>query len=687
MKRLCLALLALLCPLSLGAQTELDSLTARAVQQALLGNSDAVAEMAQSRNAQEKALQDEGINPTRLSDNLALLAAAASPNPPARKEVPRLIERFREDQETERLLGLYEQVVPRDRFTRARVNRQYERARNQVNSITQGLFSVIQLQLFGLVQPPLDFAEWLTLKRQFLTPEQRREYVQARDFLRSEEAPTPGDTLVEKAEKVVDSYPERRTRTNAHQARQNGLRSLKRNQQDSALWWFSREAQLRSSIEDTKNPSAETFQKLQQQSAAEEEGRNRSLTLGGDAERSYNQDSWNAYHALLRVAVEGIPTGTLSPADQELVQLRLPAEWAVLKAAEQRRTNHPESRATLVEWSNSAEDSFWQRRVQGYLQRVDFNPRLDFSRADADYRRQVRRYIVYAESPLNPGQHLSAEEARQQRGGWIRTVRQLFVFDMLARSLVLPLLPGNTFSRESTLDAYGRLHATERDTELGRRAEEKALRAFGKMKRFESAVQLAERLGETGTLKRRSRNWAKAEITRLEAFTEEQRLTKLEAVQQRIPTEEAKKILSDAVADERARQDVEVVVDRKFIRRNPAIWEQSQMFLPAEWTDGTKKNGEVGQEGLYLLSGDRVRFKSRHNKEWLTFDVTAGSVEKATTLILPLRRAEVAEEFLNQPRERKRVPIQVEGSAFPGVNMMPGLVPLDPSPLNRRYYN
>jgi hypothetical protein len=49
-------------------------------------------------------------------------------------------------------------------------------------------------------------------------------------------------------------------------------------------------------------------------------------------------------------------------------------------------------------------------------------------------------------------------------------------------------------------------------------------------------------------------------------------------------------------------------------------------------------------------------------------------------------RAGGLREALDAPRSRKRIPVAIEGGAFPGFDVMPGLVALEPNERERRLY-
>ncbi len=684
------ALLAtpLLCTAQEGApQVSIEQLaTQQALQFSLLGKPAELDALARSREIEEKNQKRNGQRPLILSDNIALLSGAIQPRVRSKSTTKNLLQNFKQDGETEQLFALVDQVNPREQFARARSNQRYESARRQVNSFTGAIFSVLQLQLFGLLQPPLDFAEWYTVGRKTLNPEQRREFAEARSYLNTN--PPIEEQLKPKAERVVQQYPTKRLRTATLQAERNAQRELKEGNIYNALWWFDRELLLTNQETPQRKAHLELIQQLQR----EAEGRERSISIQQSADDAFTGSVSEGYNALLEAVLLQTPyaelgirysslsalEGTVSPllADEYvLVQTTaLAAEGNTLKARE------------LLEWFAKNGSGFWAERSVQYLNREDFNPAVGFAQANADYRRSVRRYLVYAESPRFPNRHLSSENARELETGWTRSIRSLFVIDIMSRAIILPLLPGSTFSRDAWLNTYGNLSEAELNSQQGREWKEQTLRAFRKMKRWESASNLANELGQPKNANKYANRWVEQELERIDGRTPEVRLEQLIALQENAPTSQARQVAEQALLNEQARQNVLAVLDRKYVKNNPDDWRKSMLNIPPEWTDGKKANGEIGSEGLYLVEGDQVRFKNKADGEWLTYNVTPGSVLNSVRLIYPRRRADDIEEFMNQPQEKKRIPIQVEGSAFPGINVLPGLVPLDPEQKRRRLY-
>lgn len=670
----------------LHATPQEDQATQQALQFSLLGETVPLDKVAKEREATEKNLKKNGKKPLILSDNIALLAGATQPVVRSKKVTKNVLQSFKEDGETEQLFSLVEQVNPRERYARARNNRQYESARRQVNSFTGALISVLTLQFFGLVQPPLDFAEWYTVNRKTLNPEQRREVAEARIFLDSK--PPKTERLKPKAESVVEKYPTRRIRTSTLQAERNGRRELKRGEIYNAIWWFDREMLLRNE----KVPTRKNHVELLEQLKREAEGRERSLTFESDTEDQYTGTDIQIYSALLEGAL-------LNVSDEELrarisgfsanylqTDSKLEQEFLVLQAAAKEQAQQPLMSRIVLEFTAEKKTGFWAERSSLYLKREDFNPALALAAAKADYLRRVKRYLIYAESPEGYNRHLNADDARELESGWIRTIRSIFVIDAIGRAIVLPFLPGSTFSREPWLDVWGRMSDADLQSPDGLQWREHTLKAFRKMKRWESASTLATEMGEEKKSQKYTKKWIKDELARIDTRTPNVRLALIEELLARVESPEVKELVEEARKDEAARQNVLAVVERKYVKQNREDWKLSLLNLPPQWSDGKKANGEIGSEGLYLLENDKVRFKNKADQEWLTFDVTPGSVLSAVRLIYPRKRAEEIEQFLNQPLEKKRIPIQVEGSAFPGVNVMPGLVPLDPSQSIRRFY-
>lgn len=666
--------------------TSEDIATQQAIQFSLLGEPAALDNLARSREAEEKALKKSGTKPIVLSDNIALLSGAIQPRVRSEKVTKGLLDHFQQDSESEQLFALVKQVNQRERFARARNNQRYEAARRQVNSFTGAIFSVLQLQLFGLVQPPLDFAEWYTVGRKTLTPEQRREFAEARKYISTE--PPAEEKLKPKAEAIIRKYPDKRLRTVLLQAERNAEREYKQGDLYNALWWFDRELLLQNETQ----PKRKNHLKLAKQLQDETEGRENSLSILEDREAILEGNDFALYSelleaALLQTSYAELEASILSSFPEVGTETsKLTQDYVLLQAASLEREGNPIKGRELLNWAAEQESGFWVDRSALYLQREDFNPALAFAEAKANYSRQVRRYLFLAESPRFNNKHLSADDTRELETGWTRSIRSLFVIDVISRAIILPLLPGSTFSREDFLDVYGRLTPQDLSSPEGREWKIQTLRAFRKMKRWKSASELAAELGETKKAEKYSVRSVTQKIGRIETYTPEVRLQQFQALVESTETEKGKAVAQEALKNEEARQDVLAVLERKFVKQNPTDWRKSLLNIPVEWSDGKKSNGEIGSEGLYLLETDQVRFKNKADGEWLTFDVTPGSVLSSVRLIYPRRRADEIEEFMNQPQEKKRIPIQVEGSAFPGVNVLPGLVPLDPNQRTRRLY-
>lgn len=629
----------------------------------------------------------ESIDPKApvLSESIAMLGSVTT------KPAPRIAE-FREDLDTFPKSGMRAQMdrllrraEPRQVYLEARSDRKFERTRRVYNSIVTPFTGLLSGQLLNLLILPAEGIEQIFVGGKYLTPEERRELYTAR---RASIAAAATDAAVARAQATLRSKPAKRDALARLQARENGERDLREGRLGAADWWFRREMLLANAPPD-KPIRSDHRAVIDAISARETARRNSTRVVDGESAIDV-QAEYYAYSDLLRAFL-------LSPASARTIDeattfrkqypksIAVPTIDALIASIAHSGGDWKRASGWLRAAATSPADSPWGERSRALLNDARFAPaRVLAAGADRDDD-LFWRYVVAAEEPLPRTQSLDPETARLREASWIRAIRSVFVFDMISRYIATPFM--KPFPHEELFDAAGRVPDSFYDTDAGADWMRRVAAAKGRRKRHIEAAADYRRIGdESMALAMESR--AARELDR-RAKKEPDARTRT-AIYQRIVNTFPKYPEIRRVQRELARADREargyLRIERAALRAYPDLLNADTLDLPATLVDGSASNGEIGKDGVYLLRGGGLLYEDRASRELVELPRTEEATRSAAEAAYPMLRRGFAHEEASKPLPRKRIPIALEGGAFPGIDVAPGLVPLAPDPALRRLY-
>jgi hypothetical protein len=656
-----------------------DKLAQDALRASLLGDSERVALLARMRGREEEL---HGVRKGRgLSENVAALAAATARPLLDGPETRALVEGFRPDRETRNIARLLARIEPRERFREARADRRYEQRRRVYNSLLTAATGVLQLQFFSLLQPPLDAAEHLLVGRRYLSPEQRRELYRAREV----EALPPG-RRDPAAIAVGGAWPPRRLALARLQARRNAARATSQGRLETAEWWHQRESVLAAG----RAGSLPRHPDLQDAIVDRERDRRAAVVVTAGESALREPAHFARYGELLRAFV----ADSASPRVPELVQafrIDFPLSEALDEVALAEALHARDSgqvRLARVNFEYLARGtSAWSRKAARYLGRADFTPSVAFREAEAAIARRKREFLLFGRNPAQLGRTLSPEQARALEAGWITTARSLFVIDVVGRLIALPLLPASFFPRDELFTAAATAYPSYLETDEGRAWLRRTAGAYTAAKRHADAASLFDRLGDPAAAAE-SRERAAAALERdadaLPGWPE-----RAEAYR-RIASAYPRYTGFDRVRGKQEhaerRLGLQAVLSRAELEAYPHLWREGGLFLSPVLFDGVRENGELAEGGVTLLAPDRIAYRDLAVSRPIEIAVEPGTNDYVLQLLAPIRRSSAVGEELSRAPARKRIPLAIEGSALPGLDLAPGLVPLDLDPKEKRLY-
>jgi hypothetical protein len=661
-----------------------DKLVEEALRAALLGEDARLDRLVWECEVFERHNARPAPYAAPLSENIAALAAARR-RPLARaRDMRALLDDRPADSEFDAFVQLIERTEPRDRLRIARDARRYEAWRQRVNAATNAAAGLLTLQLFPLLQPPLDLLDYALVKRYYLSPEERREWYAARLVLATEglsQADRAG------ASRGLETATARRMATSRLQARRNAEEAARNGRLLDADWWYRREMLLAGSprpMHDAHKLVIEERGRALEQSRRALIVRDGESVLGDPAQLA-------ACRSLLQALLLD-PAAPTTLNELQDFRARFPASplvpaTRVAEAAHARMVGNEDlARVTLEDLARQG-DSPWSTRAGLYATRPDFQPRVAFDEARAVIAARYRAYILAGVNPRRHERHLSAEDARLIESDWIQSARSLFVFDVLGRSITLLLLPSETFPREELVDALRTAPPSFLESPEGRAERRRVAHALRRLKRHEESGRLFAALGDADQARRQFERAARALVREADAAQDpRQRRELARRVLHAYPDTSAAR--RARVLERTATTELETILTLtpRELAAFPDLWRDGGLNLPGILFDGRRGNSEIDRDGLRLRVGGRVSFVDRNTGEEFVLAVDEAVIARVVAEAFPRRRARAMAEELDKPRERKRIPVMVEGGAFPGFDAAPGLVPLEPDWRQRRLY-
>jgi hypothetical protein len=652
------------------APAEADAATAAALRATLLGRAADV----YAAGAPMRAIAREDDEAARIARAISRLAAATT-EPPSTREAAaeEFPARGRDDQQRawERLVA---RNVPRDRLAEARADRRYDQIQRAVNGVAVPVLQALQGQLFALITLPFEAVDWMLVGRRFLTPEQRREFFALRTL--------QPDLSDEEKARITDYRERRRELTKLHAAA-NAETALERGTPTTATFWASRQQAL---LTATGGGVSESLVEAQRQLTRIRADADRSNTIVGATGGAMPGSEIAIYTAALRGLVAGDSAAVAAAARR--LELEHPGslargEVAAAAAASIAPRDRALAAVLLADIAADPAAGAWATRAALAARRPEFRPATAFEQAAAALSTRRNDYLFRARDPFRGPASLTEEEARLARQSWITRARALFITDAVARALFMPFL--DPFPRGEYLDAAAIADPAWQLTPEGREWMTRAARAAEKERRTIVAERLWTSLGETEELARARRQGARHAEREADRTADPREAAALYArllatwpeYEHRARVEEARQWAAlRAAADAR--------VPRAVLKSHPEI--ATALGLAPTLTDGRDSNGEVSRDGVYILPWNMLAWRDEDTGRVIEVPADPANLAAARRLLEPRLRLAAADEVLREPLPRKRVPIEVEAGLFPGFDVTPGLVPLEPEARQRRLY-
>lgn len=651
-----------------------DIFTERALREAALGRPDALGRLAKEIRVEEAAAQKARRAHPVLSDQVRGLALTASAPPlPRARDYQRALAGSKTDESSRAIPELLKRMEPESRLAEARRIHRYQSIQQPFNTLAATGLGVLQGQLFAVVDMVVGAVESV-VRYPYPTPTER-EVLRARRNLLAESALAPrGPDL----ERQVAKGMERRRRLARLQAIENADRAIEQDNYHRSLWWLDRARQL-----DPKDTSLDARMAAAAAQAnritSEEE---HSLTVVAGEDRMADPNERVLYAALVRAFLED--TGS-----EETARLRnyflatYPASiatdavrWTELAALHQQ--SRPEAARIVCEWMGRRHgNSPAGQKALLWARSPLHSAPAAFENARKTQRAEWWNYLVFGETPRRTEALFSAEEARTRRGGWLRYLRPLFVTDMLNRLLLLPF--GWPLDHAPTLDAVGSWTPAPPDdpkAEARARARAEALR---KDRRHAEAARAFRELNPPDHRAADVCNEKAARKRFDEAMTLQQPEQRAQALRRLLNAYPHSRIAEKAAVeleDAERRSTLILIVSPKELRARPELWDGNALALSPTLLDGNTGNGEISREGLELHLGNRAVYRDAGTGERVDLEITPTGFSATLRRLLPLRRTEKLADEQSKPGRLPRIPLQIEGTALPGIEGYPGLAPL-----------
>jgi hypothetical protein len=314
-----------------------------------------------------------------------------------------------------------------------------------------------------------------------------------------------------------------------------------------------------------------------------------------------------------------------------------------------------------------------------------FDPEPSLRAAKAAGERRRRLYVWQGRDPQVVDRSLRGEEVRLARGSVIDRARVLFVTDALARLLFLPL--ADPMPRPELLAAAERTDPAWLSADENRNWLDAWARALRNERRYEEEARLWESYMEPSRAAR-ARQRAARHLEKIASRTESwsRRASILARIATGYPVYTKGERVRSALEEARRQAMARAAISREELRRWPELLGESGLDLESTLVDGTKSNGEIGKEGLLILPGGLVAWKDRGSQRWIERGVEPERADRTLRALEPRRRLDALREETARPLPRKKIPLAFEAGVYPGFEIAPGLVPLEPDAKDRRLY-
>ncbi len=666
-----------------------DALVREAVQASILGRPGRLEELGAQTEAlckdtqQRKRLLEKQGTPglethvvPEVEDQIRLLGVFATAPPlPTAKEAKSALAGTRLDPSTRAIIESLRGIEPRSRLRAARKVRRYETWTGPINATAQTFFRVIQGNLFSVVELVAGGMRSV-VRYPYPTPRDREVLRAERDVLSLPAVYSGREDLDEQ----VSEGLERRRRLARLQALRIAEQEARAGRREQALWWYGRARTLDPEGLSRVSGAAEISREVNAELRRAEESLQ---VLSGEGEEG-SLDEKILYGSLIRAYTESPRSVETASLRQEFLERfpesELAGEVRLTEVAAFRQENRLDASLTLAASISRVEKGSAAAARAGRLASApEFVAAEDFARARRQERAEWWNYFLTGTVPLRPETlHLSEEEARVRLGNWTRFVTPLFVIDSAARLIQLPF--GWPLDQEPTLDAVARWTPPPPDDARAAERQKYQARALEADHRFVEAARAYEELIPPD-LKGISRceEKAAAERWRRSRALQDSRLRarELERLVNAFPETRAAEKARTALQSIREGGHSIAEISKEELLSFPALRAIDALDLSSTLLDGNPENGELAATGVTLYADARLVY--HHAEGWAEeVQLADGQFIRALERLTVLRRDSRLKEGLRESKRLYTIPFQVEGSAFPGLDVAPGFVPARP---------
>ncbi len=667
----------------LDTKTE-EEIVSDAISASLLGEYNVVRKIARVRKEQEDRMRDSGEDFTSIAENVEALGLATQRPLPRLYEVWQRQVGYPDDRINLTLDRAIRKVEPRQRFLEARSDRRYESKRRIFNGIAVPVSLALQGQIFALLAIPFDAADYILIGRIYPSPEHRREIYEADSARR---VPV-SDWVVREAESLT-AFTKRRKDLlwlRALQARENGVRAAKEEQYHTAAFWFERERIL---LGDPTNKGS-WAQKTSETLARDKAQCETSLTVANPQLSFYSPREFGLYTDILRLLLVPDSNRELQDSSQEFLAV-FPTSYASDEVRAAMATSAWKSgdetlgAIHLEELAKLNQQMPWKSRAAALMKRTEFSPEAGLEQGQAKVNDFVWNFIIYGHDPELIERSLTADEARQTRRFLVYRARGLFLTDTIARILALPFV--DPFPKEPLLDAAARVDPEYFNTPKGQKWLRRVYNAQLDEHRYADAVKSARQLGEGQRIPSIEHKAAR----RLEKLAQESdNLRESAEIYRRLvsayPSYKYIQRVKDRLADLEAFNAATALITVEELKEFPQLTDSHGLNLRYALLDGEKSNGEVGDPGILIMKGNSYSYKDRDTGKIVEISLTSQKRADILRELEPIQRQRALDRELEKPLPRKRIPIAIEAGVFPGIDVAPSMVPLDPDVSNRKLF-
>jgi hypothetical protein len=249
------------------------------------------------------------------------------------------------------------------------------------------------------------------------------------------------------------------------------------------------------------------------------------------------------------------------------------------------------------------------------------------------------------------------------------------VIDSAARLIRLPF--GWPLDHEPTLDAAARWTSPPPDDVKAAERQNNRAEALEADHRFVEAARAYQKLipPDLESVNRCEEKAARERWRRSQAIQDTRsRARELERMVNAFPKTRAAEKARAALQSIREGGHPIAEISKEELLKFPALQVEDALDLSSTLLDGNPENGELSPAGVTLYGDARLVY---HHAEGWTEEVLLGDEQfiRALERLTVLRRDVRLKEALRESKRLYTIPFQVEGSAFPGLDLAPGFVP------------